>query len=320
MSRIGRCSAVLMTLSALFAGCNLPRLAPGPTPASPGAPLPGPSPEQAIPRVAPTPTVPGPDGPLPTSGIQPTPSSACVNRAGFVADLTIQDNAVVPSGAAFTKVWRLRNDGTCAWSSDYQAVFVGGDGMGGQPMIPLRITVMPGERIDLDIDLTAPKQPGEYQGFWKLRSPGGEYFGVGASGDIAFWVRIVVPAAPTATVTPEPAIQATGSVLLPAGSTFDLDQGALDPATGADILFDATGSTRSLRPEARALLGVYAQSPAPPALADCRGASQAGSPIPFLGPAAGTIVCYTTAAGRLGYLTITALDGSLGFTFTTWSP
>ena len=319
MLDLGHRAVVLLTLSALCVGCNLPRSAVGPTPAPTGAPPPRPSPDQAAPRREPTATVPGPGGELPTIAIQSTPSPACINRAGFVADLTVQDNTVISPGTAFTKAWRLRNDGTCAWTSAYQVVFVGGDGMGGQRELPLRVAVMPGERLDLDIDLTAPEQPGAYQGFWKLRAPGGEYFGVGASGDVAFWVRIVVPAVPTTTVTHEPAIQAAGSALLPADSTFDLDQGVLDPATGADIQFNSRMTPRSLLPEADVMLGIFAHPASPPTPADCQATRQAATPIPFLGPAAGTIVCYTTAAGRLGYLTITALDGSLGFTYTTWS-
>jgi hypothetical protein len=264
-------------------------------------------------------TVPPPGGPPPTRAIQPSPSPACTNRAAFIDDLTIRDNTVVPAGAAFTKAWRLRNDGTCAWTSDYQLVFVGGDGLGGQPAVPLRLAVMPGEPLDLEIDLTAPVLPGTYQGFWKLRGPSAEYFGVGANGDLAFWVRIVVPPAATATVNSGPAIQATGSVQLVAGASLDLDQGTVDPLTGADISFDADRSPRSLRPEAGVLLGLYAPPPLPPDPADCQGTRLSANSIPFLGPAAGTSICYTTTAGRLGYLVITALDGSLGLTFTTWS-
>ncbi len=226
---------------------------------------------------------------------------------------------MVPAGGAFTKAWRLRNAGTCAWTSEYQLVFVGGDGLSGQHAVPLRLAVMPGEPLDLEIDLTAPELPGTYQGFWKLRAPGGDYFGVGANGDLAFWVRIVVPVAATATVTPEPAIQASGSISLPAGSTFDLDQGVLDPGSGADILFEGDVSPRSLRPEAGVLLGVYAPPPSPPGPADCQATHLLGTSIPFLGPAAGTIICYTTTAGRLGYLAITALDGSIGLSFITWA-
>ncbi len=319
MLHTGRRAIVFLMLSAMCVACNLHRFAAGPTPVPTGPPPSRPSPDQATPHSEPAATVPGPGSELSTIAVQTTPSPACLNRASFVADLTVQDNTVIPAGAAFTKTWRLRNDGTCAWTSNYQVVFVGGDGMGGQHEIPLRVVVMPGERLDLDIDLTAPEHPGAYQGFWKLRAPGGEYFGVGASGDVAFWVKIVVPAAPTTTVTAEPAIQASGSALLPADSTFDLDQGILDPATGADIRFDSKITPRSLRPEAGVVLGMYAHPASPPTPADCQATTQAATPIPFLGPAAGTIVCYTTAAGRPGYLTITALDGSLGFTFTTWS-
>ena len=116
--------------------------------------------------------------------------------------MTYPDDAPVDPGAAFTKVWRLRNAGTCTWTSGYALVLSHGDGMGAATAVPLPGVVPPGATVDLSVAMTAPATPGTYQGFWMLRNQSGLLFGVGASGSTAFWVRIVVPGPATATATP----------------------------------------------------------------------------------------------------------------------
>src|SRR5690606_3738857 len=39
------------------------------------------------------------------------------NVASFVADVTIPDNTNIAVSKAFTKTWRLRNSGSCTWTS-----------------------------------------------------------------------------------------------------------------------------------------------------------------------------------------------------------
>jgi hypothetical protein len=100
------------------------------------------------------------------------------------------------AGDDFTKTWRLKNNGTCTWTSGYQLVFDHGDAMGGPSSVPLTSgTVAPGQTIDISVDLTAPSKPGAYQGYWKLRNPSGVLFGWGSNADSAFWVKIQVEAA-----------------------------------------------------------------------------------------------------------------------------
>jgi hypothetical protein len=72
-------------------------------------------------------------------------------------------------------------------------VFDHGDSMGGPASKPLTSgTVAPGQVVDISVDLTAPSSPDTYQGWWKIRNPTGIVFGVGTSGNVAFWVKIVV--------------------------------------------------------------------------------------------------------------------------------
>ena len=39
--------------------------------------------------------------------------------ATFVADVTIPDGTYINPGASFTKIWRLKNTGTCAWTTQF---------------------------------------------------------------------------------------------------------------------------------------------------------------------------------------------------------
>ena len=64
--------------------------------------------ETETPSPSPTPTV-----------FVPENAADCVNKATFVSDVSFPDNSNVTGGTAFTKTWRVRNDGTCIWWSGY---------------------------------------------------------------------------------------------------------------------------------------------------------------------------------------------------------
>jgi len=128
--------------------------------------------------------------------IPSTPTPLPCNLASFVEDISIPDGTEVVTGAAFTKTWRLKNIGTCTWTSGYALVFDRGDQMGGPAAQPLTTgSVAPGQTIDVSVNLVAPASPGTYHGDWKLRDSGGALFGLSTG---AFWVEIKT-VAPTAT-------------------------------------------------------------------------------------------------------------------------
>jgi hypothetical protein len=131
----------------------------------------------------------------PSGAESPTAESACWADSESVADLTIPDGTEIARGADFVKTWRIRNDGTCDWTSGYQLVFAGGDQMGGRAEVAVPHT-RAGTTADLTVCLRAPSAPGVYQGSWRMRSDAGVAFGA------TLHVRIVVPA--PATDTPEP--------------------------------------------------------------------------------------------------------------------
>ncbi len=139
---------------------------------------------QLLPPPAPTPTALG-------STATPTPP-ACNDRATFVQDVTIADNANITAGKTFEKVWRLRNTGTCTWTPSYTLTFAYGHSMGAPAYVPLPGTVAPGSTVDLKVKLVAPTNVGTYRGNWFLENPGGMLFGIGEKADKAFWVQIIV--------------------------------------------------------------------------------------------------------------------------------
>jgi len=121
----------------------------------------------------------------------PTVTPVPCNQAEFVTDVTVPDGSDFPVFDTFTKTWRLRNVGTCTWTSDYRVVFDHGDQMQAPSSAPVNSgSVPPGGTVDVSVPMEAPGTPGTYKGYWKLRDAGGVLFGVGASGNVAFWVEI----------------------------------------------------------------------------------------------------------------------------------
>lgn len=112
--------------------------------------------------------------PTATEKEEPTDEPDPCNDADFVSE-TIPDGTEFAPNESFTKTWRVRNAGTCTWNTGYEIVFVSGDKMGGPSDLNLTQNVDPGEQVDLKVDLKAPASEGEYEGFWNLRSPDGDY-------------------------------------------------------------------------------------------------------------------------------------------------
>lgn len=134
--------------------------------------------------------------PIPLS---PTSTSTC-DQAEFIADVTIPDGTQLSPNQAFTKTWRLKNIGTCLWTSNYAMVFSGGETMNSPTSQFFPGNVMPGETMDISVNLQAPTVPDHYRANWKLKNAAGVLFGVIQQPEGLFWVDIVVVEA----VTPTP--------------------------------------------------------------------------------------------------------------------
>ena len=127
-----------------------------------------------------------------TASVRTAVAQGACNAAQFVADVTIPDGTYEDPGEAFVKTWRLKNVGTCTWSTSYALVFSSGAQMGTTSMVLMPRFVSPGQSVDLSVSLVAPTDAGVYQGFWKLKSASGEIFGIGGGHTSPFWVTIRV--------------------------------------------------------------------------------------------------------------------------------
>lgn len=112
--------------------------------------------------------------------------------AQFVADVTVPDGTSFSAGTAFTKTWRLKNIGSCTWTTGYSLVFSSGEKMGGPDSVPLTSNVAPGQTVEISVNLTAPSAAGAYRGFWQLKNASGAVFGIGTTASKTFWVDIKV--------------------------------------------------------------------------------------------------------------------------------
>lgn len=130
--------------------------------------------------------------PTATQSASATPGGSDCDQIEFVADVTVEDDSVFDPGDSFTKTWRLRNAGTCTWTTSYALIFVDGRKMDGPDVKPLASTVAPGQTADVSVQLVAPSATGTHRGDWMLRNGEGQNFGLGEDADRPFWVQIVV--------------------------------------------------------------------------------------------------------------------------------
>lgn len=208
----------LVMLCLVLAACNLPKAgdASGPETAGTQAaltveairttdPSPSPLPQEtstgSTPATAsplPTSTAPAQDTPVPQNTSAPSPTPPACDAADFGGDVTIPDGSIIPAGSKFVKTWRLKNTGTCTWTTAYSIVFVDGTSFGAPAATNLQVTVAPGDSAEISIELTAPNNNGDYRGNFKLRNPSGLVFGTGSNRTAPFYADIKV-AAPQST-------------------------------------------------------------------------------------------------------------------------
>jgi len=130
-------------------------------------------------------------------------AQACSDWAGFVADVTVLDGTRYDPGATFTKTWRLRNIGTCTWTTAYTMFFepsASSTQMGNTTSVNLPSTVAPGATVDVSVNMTAPGSAGHYFSYWKFKNAGGTPFGIGFNANRPWWVEIFVNGTPTGSV------------------------------------------------------------------------------------------------------------------------
>jgi hypothetical protein len=138
---------------------------------------------------SPTPTLTGTVTPPTATN---TPQQSACDKAQFISDVTVPDGTIFAPGATFTKTWRLKNISTCTWTTSYALVFSSGEQMGGPASVNFPASVIPGQTVDLSVQLTAPNAAGTKRGYWMLKNANGAIFGIGSAADKPFWVEIKV--------------------------------------------------------------------------------------------------------------------------------
>ena len=111
--------------------------------------------------------------------------------ASFVSDVTIADGSYIAPGNTFIKTWRIRNNGTTTWTTNYKLVFVSGTQMASVSSVNLPYTVAPGQTVDISVQMTAPTAAGSYKSEWMLVNESGTRFGVGSNCQTPVWAQIV---------------------------------------------------------------------------------------------------------------------------------
>jgi uncharacterized protein YkwD len=145
----------------------------------------------------------------------PTNLPNCTNSAAFVADVTIPDNSSVTSSTAFTKVWRVKNTGTCIWGPEYTLSHYSEERMLAPASVPLSVT-FPGQTVELSMELTSPRANGIHKAFFVIKNPAGLIMKI--DNDSRLWVvidvSVEVASVPTAT-------QVSGSVPITGGGLLN---------------------------------------------------------------------------------------------------
>jgi hypothetical protein len=285
-----------------------------------------------------------PGAQTPTQPSASKPTAVCDKAApGFpMIDVNIEDGTEMQPGQRFTKIWRLTNAGTCTWTREYQAIWFFGTKMGDTVAVPLVKNVAPGESIEIEAEMVAPQTPGLYRSDWKLMNHKGETFGIGPTGNATFWVQIQVVQPPTqtpapttiSTETPEPTgapdetatpiqeseVRVSVRLILALNDTLELDNGEVNPESGADINYQADELGNNwISPINGTALGVYGSNE--PSLEICQLATMSSAPIAVGSISPGTILCYRTDVGLPGWLKLIAYtesDSSIEIDIITW--
>ena len=260
-----------------------------------------------------TPHPPVTDTPAPPT-VTSTP--ACTDLVAFVSDITVPDNTYFASSTSFTKTWRLKNAGTCTWTTSYALVFDSGNIMGGPTSQNLAGNVAPGANVDLSVVLTSPASNGTHRGNWKLRNDRGTIFGLSGGGP--FYVQIIVGPTPTS----GPSVYKTAQFYVRESFHGDLDAGA-EVTSGANPDFwyqTVSAAERYLTPKSGAKFRLMA---AVPDYEDCEDASLTSNQIDLSALPEGIWFCYKTNDDRYGRFTIDKFDDpggeSMYIDMRTWN-
>jgi hypothetical protein len=105
-----------------------------------------------------------------------TPTQTVCDNMQFLGDSTIPDGTTMTPGQEFVKTWKVKNTGSCTWTTGYTIIYAYGEKMGGQTTA-LTAEVLSDTEAEISITLKAPAQPGTYSGYWRMNSNNNYPFG-----------------------------------------------------------------------------------------------------------------------------------------------
>jgi hypothetical protein len=139
------------------------------------------------------------DAPPSTQPVQPTavvqqPAQQSGDMPCLRANLeyeTIPDKTEMAIGRTFTKLWRIKNTGSCTWTENFAIRFVDGELMGAGATIKLTDVDIPTYGYAMiEVQFTAPDELGTFRSNWMIVSDDARLFGLGPNSKGWFWVEI----------------------------------------------------------------------------------------------------------------------------------
>lgn len=121
-----------------------------------------------------------------------TTKNGC-NDGYLVSESQPYDGKTISANTEFTKSWDFINTGTCAWDEGYTFAFVQEFSNGPLYVLPKKDFIIPktgpfvepGKTGTFSVPMRAPKDPGDYTWYFKLKDDAGQYFGS------LVWVRVI---------------------------------------------------------------------------------------------------------------------------------
>ncbi|CAI9280446.1 unnamed protein product [Lactuca saligna] len=98
----------------------------------------------------------------------------------FILDVNVLDGTTMAPFTNFTKIWRMRNNGTVIWPCGSQLQWIGGDRLSNSVSVDIEIPsdgLGVEQELDIAVDFNAPELPGRYISYWRMASPSGQKFG-----------------------------------------------------------------------------------------------------------------------------------------------
>ena len=120
-----------------------------------------------------------------TDPLVSTATPITCDDAIFIDDITVPDGTEMLPGQDFVKTWKVKNTGSCIWSTGYAVEFAYGEKMGGIAE-PITAAAGPNEEIEISVRFKAPNETGQYTSVWRMANASASPFGQN------FFVQIVV--------------------------------------------------------------------------------------------------------------------------------